>query len=77
MALTEDPQGFFDAQRAIEDERRAQEAAAQKRQTKIELVRLAKEVLLENARNQPMDYSAITATEITSFAEELVQYIGD
>lgn len=77
MALSESTQDIFEAQRAIEEERRLHEANAQKRQTKIELVRLAKEVLLENARNQHTEYSAITAGEITAFAEELVQYIGD
>lgn len=77
MDVIEDTKGFVEDHRALEAARQAHEAATQKRQTKLEMVRLAKEVLAENARNQHTDYSPVTAVEIIGFAEELVQYIGD
>lgn len=77
MDVIEDPKGFLEAQQVAEKERRAYEATTQKRQAKLEMVRLAKEVLLENARHRTTEYSDVTAAEIIAFAEELTQYVGD
>ena len=65
------------AQQAAEENRHLHEAATQKHHTKLEMVRLAKEVLLENARHKTTEYSAVTAAEITAFAQELTNHVGE
>jgi hypothetical protein len=45
-------------------------------QLELESVRLAKEVLLENARNKPIDDREVSADEITAFAETLISYVN-
>jgi hypothetical protein len=72
-----DPQSFLAAQQVAEVTRREHEVATQKRQAKLEMVRLAKDILIESARHQPMEYSAVTAAEITAFAQELINYVGE
>lgn len=80
MALTEEMQAQQVAQRAMhletETARREHEQEMEARRAKLELIRLAKETLIENARNKPADESIVTATEIAAFAEELAQHIG-
>lgn len=46
------------------------------KQAKIEAVRLAKETLIENRRNQPVDAREVTAADITAYANILVSYIN-
>ena len=41
------------------------------RRAKLELLRMAKEIVVENARNKPVDEAGVTAAEIAAFAEEL------
>jgi hypothetical protein len=81
MALTEEMR----AQRALElasqqeseKARREHEQEMEARRAKLELIRLAKETLIENARNKPADEAGITAAEITAFAQELTNYVGE
>jgi hypothetical protein len=56
--------------------RAAQQAGLQAKQAKLEAVRLAKEVLIENARSKPVDSRDVSAAEITAFAETLVAYVN-
>ena len=77
MDTIEDPRGFLEAQQAAEENRRVYEAVAQKRQAKLEMIRLAKDVLAENARHQTTEYAPVTAAAVIAFAEELTQYVGD
>lgn len=64
------------SQQETEKARREHEQEMDTRRAKLELIRLAKETLIENARNKPADESIVTATEIAAFAEELAQHIG-
>ena len=59
------------SQQETENARRAHEKDMEARRRKLELIRLAKETLIENARNKPADEAVITAAEITAFANEL------
>lgn len=75
MALSPDLQGQVDVQVAVEDARHANQMALQTKQAKLEAVRLAKDVLLENARSKAVDSRDVTAADITAFAGTLVAYI--
>lgn len=86
MALTAEQQAQVDIQIAVETVRAANQTAfentraavqtlADTKRTKQEMVRLAKEVLVENRRNLPVDQREVTATDITDLAATLVSYI--
>ena len=86
MALTTEQQAQVDLQTALgeaanqqhlalEAARQANQLALQAKQAKLEAVRLAKEVLIENARSKAVDSRDVAAADITSFANTLVAYI--
>lgn len=76
MALTAEQQAQVDIQLAVENARNVNQVAMQARQAKLEAVRLAKETLIENRRNQPVDAREVTAADITAYATTLVNYIN-
>lgn len=47
-----------------------------RQQARLEAVRLARETLTENRRSLPVGEREITATDITGFADTLVNYIN-
>ena len=65
MALTVEQQATIDLQNGI-----------QARQNKLEAIRMAKDVLIENARSKPVDSREVTAADITTFADALVASIN-
>ena len=76
MALTSDQQAQLDIQLAFETVRAANQGVSDAKRTKLEMVRLAKDVLVENRRNLPVDQRGVTATDITDLATTLVAYIN-
>jgi hypothetical protein len=72
MAL--DPQQQF--QLDMENTRHANQVAVEQKRTRLEVVRLAKETLIENARYKSVEEAGVTATEITVFADELNTYVN-
>ena len=76
MALTAEQQAQVDVAIAIETSRATQQAVADARRTKLEIVRLAKEVLVENRRNLPADQRQVTTADITSYADTLIAYVN-
>lgn len=76
MALTAEQQAQIDIQLALENVRNANQLAADVKRTKMEAVRLAKEVLIENARSKPADAREVAAADITTFAQSLVAYVN-
>lgn len=58
-------------QLAIIEATTAQQALAHQRQAKLEAVRLAKEILIENARTKPVDMREITAQNVQELAQQL------
>lgn len=60
----------------LETQRAANQDAAEMKRAKLESVRLAKEVLIENSRNKPIDDRDVSADEITAFAETLISYVN-
>jgi hypothetical protein len=64
MALTAEKQAqieFDNASRAVE--------------RKMEAVRLARDILMENDRNKPTGERGITASDVTAFADTLLTYV--
>jgi hypothetical protein len=51
--------------------------ALERQRGRLEVIRLAKETLIENARNNPVGEAGVTAAEITAFAQELNIYVND
>jgi hypothetical protein len=76
MALTAEQQAQVDLQNAMDTPRREHEMAMESRRAKLEAIRLAKETLIENRRNQPVDAREVTAADITAYANTLVGYIN-
>jgi len=60
----------------LEAARHANQLAIVAKQAKLEAVRLAKEVLIENARSKPVDSRDVTAQQITAFADTLTNYVA-
>lgn len=75
MALTTEQQSQVDMTLAMDAARHANSLAVQAKQAKLEAVRLAKEVLIENARSKAVDSRDVAAADITAFAATLVAYI--
>lgn len=62
---------------ALDKARNATVDATQKKNHKLELVRLARDVLIENARSKPADSRDVSAEDIIAFADTLVDYIDE
>jgi len=81
MALTAEQQSQVDVQNATDDHRSANQIAGQADQqaklTKIEAMRMAKDVLVENRRvSAAADATAITDSDIVTFAATLVTFVN-
>ena len=63
-------------QQAADADRRAHEVAMDARRTRADMIRLAKDILTENARNKPAEEAEITAAQITALADELINHVG-
>lgn len=61
--------------KANEAARRDHEFNLRKYDAKLELLRTAKEVLIENRRNLPVSERIVTEEEIVSFATELSKFL--
>ena len=61
MALTPEQQTQVDMQVEVENARHANQVALQAKTAKLEAVRLAKEVLIENARSKAVDARDVAA----------------
>lgn len=72
VAMQEVSSAAFLAQEAA---RRAHELTMQAKQAKLEAIRMAKDVLIENARSKAVDARDVAAADVTAFADTLVAYI--
>ena len=77
MALTAEQQAEIDVQTAIEDHRNLSEAAAENRRIKLEMVRLAKEIIITNEGNRPVADRNVTSEGVLDMAKVLVGYINE
>lgn len=77
MAFTEEQQAQIDMQLAIENSRAATLAAQEAARAKLEAVRMAKEILVENRRTKAAaEAEDITASVVTALANDLAGYIN-
>lgn len=80
MALTPEQQAQIDAQNAaqaeMERQRHQNQLELQLKQARLEALRLAKEVLLENARSKPVAEREVTADQIAAEADKLFSYVN-
>jgi hypothetical protein len=63
-------------QHEMETSRRNHETQMEMRRTKIDMIRVATDTLAANAKSKPADERDITASDIKTFAEELIDYIN-
>ena len=76
MPFTEEQQASLEMVTETEMVRHKNLLELETRRAKLELVRLAKEVLIENARSKPVDSRDVSADDIKSYAQSLVNYIN-
>ena len=77
MALSPEMQEQVDMQLAIENNRAANQAAQEAARAKLEAVRMAKEILIENRRTKAAaEATDITAAAVTALADELAGYVN-
>jgi hypothetical protein len=76
MALTAEQQSQVDISNAIEDNRASNLAAQEAKRVKLEMVRMAKDILVENRRTQAAaDAVDITASAVTALATDLTAFV--
>lgn len=76
MAFTPEQQSQIDFQNEIENNRHSNQTQLEVRRMKLEVVRLAKETLLENSRSKPVDSRNVSADDIKNYAQNLIDYIN-
>jgi len=77
MALTPEMQAQVDMQAAIEANRAASQAAQEATRAKIEALRIAKEILVENRRTKTAAEAVdIDDADVTNFAATLVSFVN-
>lgn len=76
MALTPEKQAEFDYTAAVLELSNSNANTLNAKNHKLEAIRMAKEVLVENRRSKPVDEREVTASDITTFADTLITYIN-
>jgi hypothetical protein len=77
MALTAEQQAIVDQTNAIEDNRATNQATQEAKRAKLETLRMAKDILVENRRTQAAaDATDITADAVTTLATSLDTYVN-
>ena len=77
MALSPEMQAVVDQQNAIENNRSVNQAAQEAKRAKLDTLRMAKEILVENRRTQAAsDASDITSSAVTTLAGELDTFVN-
>jgi hypothetical protein len=77
MALTTEQQANVDQQNATENNRASNQAASDAKRAKLEMVRTAKEILVENRRTQSAaDATDITASSVIALATDLTTFVN-
>jgi hypothetical protein len=63
-------------QKEMELSRRNHETQMESRRLKIDMIKVATDTLSSNAKSKPADERDITALDIKTFADELIEYIN-
>ena len=75
MELTTEQLEQIEFTRAMNAAQQEQQLAGDRRRTKLELLRTAKEVLVENSRNKAIDEREVTSEDIINFASAMETYV--
>ena len=77
MALLPELQAQVDMQNAIENNRAANQADTEAKRTKMEALRIAKEILVENRRTKTAaEATDIDDADVTNFAAALTAFVN-
>jgi hypothetical protein len=77
MALSPEMQAQVDQTNATENNRAANMAAQEAKRAKLDTLRMAKEILVENRRTQAADEATdITSSAVTTLAGELDTFVN-
>lgn len=76
MTLTPEQQSQLDFSIEMENRRHAQTTEMALRNQKQEVLRMAKDILMENMRNAPVGERAITADDVITMATQLEVYLN-
>ena len=68
---------LLEQQQEMELSRRNHEIQMETRRSKIDMIKVATDTLASNAKAKPVDERDITALDIKTFTDELVQYINE
>lgn len=63
-------------QQEMDENRRNHERQMESRRTKVDMIKVATDTLVANAKSKPVDERDITALDIKTFADELIKYIN-
>ena len=81
MAFTPEQQLQIDLQVApqmvVENVRQTNLLEIENRRAKLDMVRLARDTLIENSRNKPVDSRDVSAEDIKNYAQSLMNYINE
>lgn len=61
---------------ALEKERQLNVLEVDKKRIRMEALRMAKDVLMENARSKPVDSREVAVGDITNFADSVMAYVN-
>jgi hypothetical protein len=75
MELTTEQLEQIEFTKAMNAAQQEQQLVGDRRRTKLELLRTAKEVLVENSRNKAIDEREVTSEDIINFAAAMETYI--
>jgi hypothetical protein len=65
----------MDHQQLMEENRRTHERDMEIRRVKLDMIKIASDILTENARSKPVAEREVSAENIKTFAEQLIQYV--
>jgi len=75
MALSTEQLSNLEYQTAVDDHRNAHQLLMQAKTAKMEALRMAKDLVMENHRKAPADSAPLTATDITQTAAEIEAFL--
>jgi len=76
MALTPEQQQNLEFTEAIDSARRSHELALEAKRLRADMIRLARDTIVENRRNLPVSDRQVTSADIISMADELLAHIN-
>jgi len=77
MAITPEQQSDIDVQEVMDNARHVRLMETETFRARMEAIRLAKDVLIENNRNLPVGEREVSAADITAYATTLLGFVNN